>query len=309
MRFFNSSLGRFVLTIAATFSLTGVSNGQTQSPQKGRQPKVEPEELRITECENDACGRTNNDVTWTFNGSTNGSTGIGTFGTGNQPLVLEHFDSSSIVVRRNDTTGPWLGSAVYKGRLHGIHIEGTVVYTDRNSGNRQRTGTWSATIGDREVGLDWASHRRGPNPEPGRVAVVTPALGAIGQSGTPTKTASIAQTVANKNKVMLPIALYECDVSDCEAGAEGVWLFEENQGVALWSSTNNPAQRLLNPRPEIARLTIDEFDGHAFRLHRVDPPGSFMTVQHDFKELYVEYIGTVTGNTIEGRFHGNIMRR
>jgi hypothetical protein len=54
----------------------------------------------------------------------------------------------------------------------------------------------------------------------------------------------------------------------------------------------------------MAGLTVEQFDGHTLRLHRIDPPSSFIPEQRNFKEFYAEYTGTITGNTIQGQFHG-----
>jgi len=174
MHFPNHPLRQLVFTAAVSFLLASVLNSQTDSRQRNSTSKVETQQLQITECENDACGRTNDDVTWTFASSTNGSTGTGKFGTGSQPLILEHFDHSSITVRRTDTTGSWLGSAIYTGHIDGTLIEGKVVYIDPNS-SQHRTGTWSGIIGSREVALDWASRRVKPASTPDNAAAETPA--------------------------------------------------------------------------------------------------------------------------------------
>jgi hypothetical protein len=99
--------------------------------------------LRITECEGRNCAAFPPDApVWTFNGSA----GIGIFGTGNQPMVLEHFDANTIEVRRTDTTGPWRGSAVYTGRVQGSQISGEVRYFDPGR-SAPRIGTWTGVIG------------------------------------------------------------------------------------------------------------------------------------------------------------------
>jgi len=114
------------------------------------QPVREPvsKTLHVTECEGENCAIGPGAVTWSFEGSSNN--GIGVFGTGNQPLVLEHFDGKSIEVSRNDTVGNWLGSAIYTGQTDGTKINGTVRYFDRNH-RFIRVGSWTGVIGDASV--------------------------------------------------------------------------------------------------------------------------------------------------------------
>ncbi len=98
----------------------------------------------ITECEGHNCSITaSSAVTWTFRGLI----GTGAFGTGRQPLTIEHFDKGQIVVSRIDTTGPWRGSARYTGRIAGDQINGTVLYFDPGHQNTPRTDVWYGIIG------------------------------------------------------------------------------------------------------------------------------------------------------------------
>ena len=43
------------------------------------------------------------------------------------------YDGTTIVVRRTDTVGNWLGSAIYTGRIDGSKIDGTVRYANRDA--------------------------------------------------------------------------------------------------------------------------------------------------------------------------------
>jgi hypothetical protein len=108
--------------------------------------------LQIAECEGRGCAIVANDPrrspVWTFSGSTSGT---GAFGTGMQPVVLEHIDASSIQVRRTDTTGPWLGSAVYTGRVEGSNVGGEVRYFEKGQ-TVPKIGEWHGMIGNFPVG-------------------------------------------------------------------------------------------------------------------------------------------------------------
>ncbi len=85
---------------------------------------------KIVECEGPNCtpnenaGPRNSPV-WSFDGMK----GTGHFGTGLQPLVVEHYDGTTIVVRRNDTSGPVIGlTARYIGIIEGNRITGSITY-------------------------------------------------------------------------------------------------------------------------------------------------------------------------------------
>ncbi len=126
--------------------------------------------LRITECEGGNCGVFPPDAPiWTFSGAD----GTGAFGTGNQPLFLEHFDINTIQVRRTDTSGPWRGSAIYTGRINGNRISGEVRYFDPGR-DQPRLGIWTGIIGDaplqagglsqpQQPGMTWQQFVEGVN--------------------------------------------------------------------------------------------------------------------------------------------------
>jgi len=102
-----------------------------------------PASLSITECEGPDCTiYPGGPVTWNFSGSN----GVGAFGTGRQPMHLDLFDGTNIIVTRTDTSGNWLGSAVYTGTINGSKINGSAKYTNRNG--TTATQPWTGVIGN-----------------------------------------------------------------------------------------------------------------------------------------------------------------
>jgi hypothetical protein len=106
---------------------------------------------RFTVCEStgNACSQPNAslDTAWTFNGTT------GTATSPSNPdgarLTIEKFDSGSIVVQRNDDSGPTAGlSAVYSGTIHGTQVSGTVQYSWPGHEGYPSTGNFSAVLQD-----------------------------------------------------------------------------------------------------------------------------------------------------------------
>jgi hypothetical protein len=114
-------------------------NVSVTQPSSGSLPKT----LQITECEGPNCAIDSRAVTWAFNGSD----GVGAFGTGRQPLHVDSYNGNSIVVRRTDTVGNWLGSAIYTGRISDLKIDGRVRYFERD-GQRYRDDVWTGVIGN-----------------------------------------------------------------------------------------------------------------------------------------------------------------
>ncbi len=141
MRFLRS-LEQSVLTVLVAFALTATLNGQSTSPAQNRAQgpaKVQAAgPVTMTECEG-----TDNCATWTF---------LGTQGNGQWPsgdmanLIVEHFDSDSVVIRRADSTGASAGlTAVYKGTRKGNRLGGE--FTSSWPGHwANQEGYWYATI-------------------------------------------------------------------------------------------------------------------------------------------------------------------
>jgi hypothetical protein len=103
--------------------------------------------LRIVENENGSA----DSPTWSFHGRH----GVGVFTSGNQPLTIEKFDGTTVSVRRKDTSGNWLGSALYVGQIEGDLVSGQVTYYDPSGGIRSagwhgKIESWSpsADLGD-----------------------------------------------------------------------------------------------------------------------------------------------------------------
>jgi hypothetical protein len=100
---------------------------------------------RLWECErngernDEACG------TWTFHGTE----GSGRWQTGAMAeLTVQQFDPMWIIIRRSDPVGPSAGLiAIYRGRLDGDRVEGTVTWTWVGHWDHQVEGTWYATFG------------------------------------------------------------------------------------------------------------------------------------------------------------------
>jgi hypothetical protein len=99
--------------------------------------------MRIVENENSsvyASDFVGDSPVWAFNGMQ----GTGQFGTGLQPMTVEKFDGSTIIVRRRDTSGNWRGSALYVGQIQGNIITGQVTYFNPNGATRN--GGWHGRI-------------------------------------------------------------------------------------------------------------------------------------------------------------------
>ncbi len=107
--------------------------------------------VEIVECESSGCTPGSpGSPTWSFSGSQ----GVGHFGTGNQPLTIEHIDSTTIAVRRADRTGPATGLvALYMGRIEGQAITGSVIYYDGGRTNAPRTNAWNGILRGSPAGL------------------------------------------------------------------------------------------------------------------------------------------------------------
>jgi hypothetical protein len=109
------------------------------------QPRArQTEAFAVNECEGKVCspGSPGN-PTWTFAGLK----GTGRFGTGEQPLTIEHIDRDSIAVRRVDVTGPARGlKALYLGKIEGQRITGSVIYYDPRRPDQPNTDAWYGII-------------------------------------------------------------------------------------------------------------------------------------------------------------------
>lgn len=145
------SLSKSAYAILATLALTSVAFGQSNPPaHSAAQPPVKaqttpeaqttqeeptPSPVAMTECQG-----TDNCASWTF---------LGTQGNGQWPtgeianLKVEKFDSTSVVIRRADSTGAAAGlTAVYTGTRHGNRLGGEFKSTwPGHWVNQEGTGT------------------------------------------------------------------------------------------------------------------------------------------------------------------------
>jgi hypothetical protein len=124
--------------------------GQLSSSPATAQDLEVPDRLRVCEGQDrQTCG------TWTFSGSQ----GTGRWDNGAvADLLVQQFDPDWIIIRRSDPPGgatPGL-TAIYRGKLTGDRIAGTVTWTWLGHWNKQVEGTWSATL----------NHPGSPTPTP-----------------------------------------------------------------------------------------------------------------------------------------------
>jgi hypothetical protein len=100
-------------------------------------PQTPSEALTMQQCEPDSCG------TWSFHGNQ----GVGKWLTGPAAdLTIEHFDSQSVSIRREDTGGTKGLKGRYTGTRKGGHIEGTFTWTWPGGAFPSGTVNWIATI-------------------------------------------------------------------------------------------------------------------------------------------------------------------
>jgi hypothetical protein len=104
-------------------------------------------------------------------------------------------------------------------------------------------------------------------------------------------------TVPAVQKTVPFIALYECELDQCENGGGGaVWLFDGNRGQAMWHYD------------AVADLTMVQFDGVNIHIHRADPLGSYSSYHRDggYGQFTGDYLGKITSsNTLEGYSYWN----
>jgi hypothetical protein len=119
------------------------SNGEAaiSKPLDDSVARTDVQSVEIVECENSGCTPSGpNSAVWTLSGNR----GLGRFGSGTQPLVIEHIDASSIAVRRVDGNGSL--TALYMGRIEGQQITGSVIYYDTGHPNSPRTSVWNGIL-------------------------------------------------------------------------------------------------------------------------------------------------------------------
>jgi hypothetical protein len=126
---------RIQLFLCAAFLFAGYpSRTAAQAPSKARAATP----VAMTECEG-----VNNCATWTFLGSQ----GNGQWPSGDTAnLSVERYDSTSVVIRRADSTGPSAGlTAVYTGTRRGDRVGGE--FTSSWPGHLDnKSGNWYATV-------------------------------------------------------------------------------------------------------------------------------------------------------------------
>jgi enterochelin esterase family protein len=105
-----------------------------------------PAKLAETECTGDPCAAAGNKATWEFHGVL----GDAQWHDGSSAtLVIDRYDAAGIVIRRIDlpNSASYGLTAVYKGKLQGDRIEGSVVWSwSGHWDDKHPTGRWSAIL-------------------------------------------------------------------------------------------------------------------------------------------------------------------
>lgn len=123
----------------SAFLVVGVMFPGLLSSQAGQ--RTASATLVVDECEGKACTPSDN-PTWSFASKQ----GIGHFGTGDQPMLIEHLTSSAIAVRRKDVSGPVKGlEALYLGEINDGHVIGAAIGYPPGGG-APNTNSWYGVI-------------------------------------------------------------------------------------------------------------------------------------------------------------------
>lgn len=138
---------KIAVRIALCFLLlSGLVQAQDVAPLSGRHMPL-PAQLTETECRVDQCAAAaGNSAAWEFHGLL----GDAQWSDGSSAtLVLERYDAAGIVIRRIDlpNSASYGLTAVYKGKLQGDRIEGSVVWSwSGHWDDHHPTGHWSAIL-------------------------------------------------------------------------------------------------------------------------------------------------------------------
>ncbi len=186
-----------------------------------------PSEILICESTNNECSRSGAGfpITWTFDGAT-GAVKSPASGDGAR-LTIERYDSSSLVVRAVNQSGPSAGlTALYTGTIAGNTISGAVEWSWPNHPGFPARGTFSGIFKDRA---------QPPS----------------------TTQASVVSTNAVTAENALPHELLVCENGGlCNAA----WIFKGSAGAGTWFARNPTRATLTVVRAEPNYLMIRRTD-------------------------------------------------
>jgi hypothetical protein len=208
-----------------------------------------PERLWVCEGrDNGSCG------TWSFTGSD----GTGRWNNGAvADLVVQQFDSAWIIVRRSDPAGASPGlTAIYRGKLTGDRIEGTVTWTWLGHWNKQVEGTWYATMQEPALGR--------PAPEPPGGAPP------IDQGTLPQPPQGSPASAGDSAPPGVPLVMHWCALHCMTLVWKGDhYTIATEPGNSVWTVESFTAESVI-----LHRADLRPFPGKAVLSARISPQGN-----------------------------------